>query len=200
MYAYLTGTVAEVTADGNAVIDVNGIGYNVRVPLAAAGRLSACDKKETVKVYTHTYIREDQMVLYGFLSKEDLEMFRLLITVSGVGPKGGLALLSASSAEDLRFSIVTGDVKGLTRAPGIGKRTAERLILELKSKIGELPASLPGIEMPEEPAGNFGGPAEEAVEALAALGYSRTEAIHAVRQCADAGDTQAILKSALKYL
>lgn len=200
MYAYLTGTVAEVNPDGNAVIDVGGIGYNVRLPLAAAGRLSACDKKETVKVFTYTYIREDQMVLYGFLSKEDLELFRMLITVSGVGPKGGLSLLSAASAEDLRFAIITGDVKAITRAPGIGKRTAERMILELKGRIGELPSSLPGVEMPQEEAASFGGPAGEAVEALTALGYSRAEAVHAVKQCADAGDTQQILKSALKYL
>lgn len=202
MYAYLTGRVQEVS-DGNAVIDVNGIGYNVRVSLDTASRLSVTGRDETVRIYTYTYIREDQMILYGFLSRDDLALFRMLITVSGIGPKGGLALLSVQRAEDLRFAIMTGDVKAISRAPGIGKRTAERLILELKDKLGELPAA-GGIEIETgtseaEPLAE-GDAASDAVEALTALGYGRADAIRAVRKCADAGSTEEILRAALRYL
>ncbi len=202
MYAYLTGRVQEVS-DGNAVIDVNGIGYNVRVSLDTASRLSVTGRDETVRIYTYTYIREDQMILYGFLSRDDLALFRMLITVSGIGPKGGLALLSVQRAEDLRFAIMTGDVKAISRAPGIGKRTAERLILELKDKLGELPAA-GGIEIETgtseaEPLAE-GDASSDAVEALTALGYGRADAIRAVRKCADAGSTEEILRAALRYL
>lgn len=202
MYAYLTGTVQEL-ADGNAVIDVGGIGYNVRVSLDTASRLSVFDKDQAVRIYTYTYIREDQMILYGFLSRDDLALFRMLITVSGIGPKGGLALLSVQSADDLRFAIMTGDVRAISRAPGIGKRTAERLILELKDKLGKIPVS-GGIELeggadPGTPAG-VPDAASDAVEALTALGYARADAVRAVKKCADAGDTEAILRAALRYL
>ena len=189
--------------DGNAVLDVGGIGYNIRVTGETASRLSMTERDRPVRVYTYTYLREDQIALYGFLSRDELDLFRQLITVSGIGPKGGLALLSVHSADELRFAIASGDVKAISRAPGIGKRTAERVILDLKDKVG---TPVPAAGVPEGNAGSdtaaalTGGAAEEAVEALTALGYQRSEAAAAVRKCADAGSTEEILRQALKYL
>ena len=181
MFAYIQGTVEEI-GDGNAVLDVGGIGYNIRVTGETASRLSMTERDRPVRVYTYTYLREDQIALYGFLSRDELDLFRQLITVSGIGPKGGLALLSVHSADELRFAIASGDVKAISRAPGIGKRTAE------------------GNAGSDTAAALTGGAAEEAVEALTALGYQRSEAAAAVRKCADAGSTEEILRQALKYL
>lgn len=132
MIAYVKGTVEDITED-NAVVDVGGIGYNVRISADTAARLPGIG--ERVKLYTYTSVREDAIQLFGFLSKNDLDIFKKCITVSGIGPKGGLAILSVLDADSLRFAILSGDVKAITKAPGIGARTAERLILELKGKI-----------------------------------------------------------------
>ena len=222
MIAFLRGYVASVY-DGAAVIDVNGIGYEVRVSGETVQRLAAAGRDTEVLVYTYTYLREDQIALYGFMSREDLELFKLLITVSGIGPKGGLALLSVGTADDLRFAIMTGDSKMIARAPGVGKKTAERLILELRDKV----AGMHDDSMFANAAGAAGSSgwdslaaaggsgaavntdaASEAVEALSALGYSRAEATKAVRAAredaqkagTDLSDTESILKAALRYL
>lgn len=224
MIAFLRGTVAAVY-DGSAEIDVNGVGYEVRITGDTVQRLASAGRDEEIKIYTYTYLREDQIALYGFLSREDLELFKLLITVSGIGPKGALALLSVGTADDLRFAIMTGDAKMIARAPGVGKKTAERLILDLRDKVAGLyDAGMPAIAAGE--AGAAGGigaadyipsagaaagtddAAREAIEALTALGYSRAEASKAVRACkenaakngTDPGDTESILKAALRYL
>ena len=206
--------------DGAAVIDVNGIGYEVRVSGETVQRLASAGRDTEVLVYTYTYLREDQIALYGFMSREDLELFKLLITVSGIGPKGGLALLSVGTADDLRFAIMTGDSKMIARAPGVGKKTAERLILELRDKVAgmndaaAIAAGASGDSGWDSLAAGSGGSADntdaaaEAVEALSALGYSRAEATKAVRTARDdaqkAGtelsDTESILKAALRYL
>ena len=223
MIAFLRGYVAAVY-DGTAVIDVGGVGYEVRIAGETAGWLAAAGRDEEVTVYTYTYLREDQIALYGFSSREDLDLFKLLITVSGVGPKGGLALLSVGTADDLRFAIMTGDAKMIARAPGVGKRTAERVILELRDKVaGMRDAQMTAIA---SGAGAYGASgtgafaegaaagamqddaAAEAVEALTALGYSRSEAAKAVRACKEdaqkeqkeLGDTESILKAALRYM
>ena len=196
MIAFLRGYVASVY-DGAAVIDVNGIGYEVRVSGETVQRLAAAGRDTEVLVYTYTYLREDQIALYGFMSREDLELFKLLITVSGIGPKGGLALLSVGTADDLRFAIMTGDSKMIARAPGVGKKTAERLILELRDKVAgmhdaamlAIAAGASGDSGWDSLAAGSGGSADntdaaaEAVEALSALGYSRAEATKAVRAC-----------------
>ena len=130
MIAFLSGTLEYLSGD-LAVIDVGGVGYEVNVSAEVSGNLSSIGTGNIVKLYTYMYVREGQIALYGFLSRGDLALFKLLITVSGVGPKGGLSLLSVLSADDLRFAIVTGDAKMISRAPGIGKKTAERLILDL---------------------------------------------------------------------
>ena len=204
MISFVRGCVASVE-EGAVVIDVGGIGYEVRVSTDVASRLSSYGPEETVTVYTYTYLREDQIALYGFLSKDDLALFKLLITVGGIGPKGGLSLLSVTTAEDLRFAIVSGDVKMISRAPGIGKKTAERVILDLRDKVGAAFLQNPGIpeeiEGPAVQAGTLSqNGAQDALAALMALGYSRAEAAAAVKKCADAGSTEAILHAALRYL
>ena len=132
MFAYINGFLEDVTVD-NAVIDVNGFGINVRISADTASKLPGIG--EQVRLYTYTYVKEDAFLLYGFLSRSDLEMFKLCITVSGIGPKGALAILSVMDADSLRFAIMSGDAKAISRAPGVGARTAQRLILELKDTL-----------------------------------------------------------------
>lgn len=120
MFAYVNGFLEDATVD-NAVIDVNGFGINVRISADTASRLPGIG--EEVRLYTYTYVKEDAFLLYGFLSRSDLEMFKLCITVSGIGPKGALAILSVMDADALRFAIMSGDAKAISRAPGVGART-----------------------------------------------------------------------------
>ncbi len=208
MIAYVKGIVEEVTQN-SAVLDVGGIGYEVLISPDTASRMQG--RGEEAKLFTYMYVREDQFALYGFLSKEELALFKQLITVSGIGPKGGLSILSAMSSDDLRFAILAGDAKSIARAPGIGKKTAERLILDLRDKL-----KMPGEEdesgaMLHIPSGgsSAGNSAEnrdvrtEAAEALVALGYGRTEALKAVRSAAGSApeaDTETLLKAALKLM
>ena len=210
MIAFLSGTLEYLSGD-LAVIDVGGVGYEVNVSAEVSGNLSSIGTGNIVKLYTYMYVREGQIALYGFLSRGDLALFKLLITVSGVGPKGGLSLLSVLSADDLRFAIVTGDAKMISRAPGIGKKTAERLILDLKDRVssGFVPAAADGAGLTGMAEGlqrdaaaesMAGTPASEAVEALVALGYQRAEASRAVKKCVQKEDTEALLHEALRYL
>ena len=203
MFAYIQGTVEEI-GDGNAVLDVGGIGYNIRVTGETASRLSMTERDRPVRVYTYTYLREDQIALYGFLSRDELDLFRQLITVSGIGPKGGLALLSVHSADELRFAIASGDVKAISRAPGIGKKTAQRIALELKDKISQADISAHADEgIPAAASSAFANAdsASEAVEALIALGYSSTEARNAVSQVRGQADTpEDLIRLALRTM
>ncbi|MBE6002163.1 MAG: Holliday junction branch migration protein RuvA [Sarcina sp.] len=210
MIAFLSGTLEYLSGD-LAVIDVGGVGYEVNVSAEVSGNLSSIGTGNIVKLYTYMYVREGQIALYGFLSRGDLALFKLLITVSGVGPKGGLSLLSVLSADDLRFAIVTGDAKMISRAPGIGKKTAERLILDLKDRVssGFVPAAADGagltglaegLQRDAAAESLAGTPASEAVEALVALGYQRAEASRAVKKCVQKEDTEALLHEALRYL
>ena len=202
MIAYVKGTLEDRSED-NAVVDVGGIGYNVRISADTAARLPGIG--EIVKLYTYTSVREDAIQLYGFLSKNDLEIFKKCITVSGIGPKGGLAILSVLDADSLRFAILSGDVKAITKAPGIGARTAERLILELKGKIKVEDTAI-GMEIQgSQTAGAAVGDSpqkREAVEALVSLGYGQAEAAKAVNaiEGIEAMDSGAVLKAALKKM
>ncbi|MCM1134513.1 MAG: Holliday junction branch migration protein RuvA [Clostridium sp.] len=199
MIAFVKGKIEDLTEE-NAVVDMGGIGLNVKISAGTFARLPGIGREVTL--YTHTCVREDAFILYGFLTRDELEIFRKLITVNGIGPKGGLAVLSVMSADELRFAVLSGDAAAIAKAPGIGKKTAERVILDLKDKIS-LEDTLVHREMQVNGAGSADSKAaNEAVEALVALGYSATDALQAVKKVqADEGmDTEAILKLALKNM
>ncbi len=201
MIAFVKGRIDDITEE-NVVIDVGGIGYNIKISTETAALLSGVD--DEVKLYTYTCVREDTFSLYGFMTRDELEIFKKLITVNGIGPKGGLAILSVMSADDLRFAIIAGDAAAISKAPGIGKKTAERVILDLKDKIS-LEDTLIHKEMqrPQTEERQLDNHARnEAVEALIALGYSATDALHAVKsvQAEENMDVEKILKLALKNM
>ncbi|MBR1771169.1 MAG: Holliday junction branch migration protein RuvA [Lachnospiraceae bacterium] len=205
MIAYVNGIIEDISED-NVVIDVGGIGYNVRISADTASKLPGIG--EPAKLYTYLSVREDAQWLYGFLSRSALELFKKCITVNGIGPKGALAILSVMDVDSLRYAIMTGDAKAISKAPGIGAKTAERLILDLKDKI-QIDDALIGREIAETAAGaGAGNPLadtpqkKEAVEALVALGYGQTESIKAVNSLPDIEnmDSGAILKAALKRM
>lgn len=201
MIAFVRGEIENISED-NVVIDTGGIGYNIRISAGTADRLPGLGRE--VKLYTYTCVREDAFWLYGFLTRDELDIFKKLITVNGIGPKGGLAILSVMTADDLRFAIMSGDVKAIAKAPGIGSKTAGRVILDLKDKIS-LEDPLIQKEMNSYSAGisaeSDNRARNEAVEALVALGYSASEALRAVKQVdAEETDTEVILKQALKHI
>ena len=200
MISYIRGPLIEIDED-TIVVEAGGIGYNIRVPLSLLGELPGMGKE--VRIYTYLQVREDAMSLYGFLNRQDLKMFKQLLGVSGIGPKGALGLLSAMRPDDLRMAVVSGDVKAISKAPGIGSKTAQRLILDLKDKIA-VEEMVPGFF--KEPAGGektgLMDAGKEAADALVALGYSGTEALKAVRQVeiAEGMTVEEVLKASLKYL
>ncbi|HIR00069.1 MAG TPA: Holliday junction branch migration protein RuvA [Candidatus Scybalocola faecavium] len=200
MIAYIKGQL-EMTGPDYVVVDHNGIGYQVFVPASVIRDLP--ERGSSIKIYTYLYVREDNLCLYGFLSRDDLNIFRLLITVNGIGPKGALGILSAISPDDLRFAVLAGDDKTIAKAPGIGKKTAQKLILELKDKLDleDVLENTSGGDVPLEGSGASDSK-NEAVLALVALGYSQTQALQAVRQCEIGEDmtSDAILKLALKKI
>ena len=185
MYAYIKGEIVGITED-NLVLECNNIGYNIRIPLSVAQRLPGIG--ETVKIYTYTSVREDAFQLFGFLSKDDLEIYKKLIAVNGIGPKGALSILSAMSADDLRFAILSGDAKAISKAPGIGNKSAERIILELRDKVPLMSESASLDSFSENDTSANAEAKNEALEALTALGYSPSEALKALRQIAITGD------------
>ena len=132
MIGFVQGKVDTISED-NVVIDTGAIGYNVRISAKTAQELPGIGQE--VRLYTYTSVREDGISLFGFLSRDSLDIFKKIITVNGIGPKGGLAVLSVMSADELKFAIISGNAQAITKAPGIGKKTAERVILDLKDKI-----------------------------------------------------------------
>ncbi len=205
MIAYVNGILADIYED-RAVVDVGGIGMNVFISVNTASMLPGIG--EEVKLYTYTLVREDTFTLYGFLSRDELALFKRLITVSGIGPKGGLSILSVMSADDLRFAILSGDAKLISTAPGIGKKTAEKVILDLRDKIAGDDKILVKNSLNKGFGGKSSGKGEdipvknEAVNALTALGYGSREAYGAVNEVeiSDDMDVEAVLKEALKHL
>lgn len=201
MIAYVKGELSDVTEE-TIVVENNGIGYEISVPFSVMDQLpaSGCE----VKIYTYMYVREDAMKLYGFLTKDDLKVFKLLITVNGIGPKGALGILSAITPDDLRFAVLSDDVKSISKAPGIGTKTAKKLILELKDKLKLEEAFEERLAHTEEiqtvnAAENI---RSEAVLALTALGYTNTDALKAVRQVELTADmtVEELLKKSLKFI
>ena len=201
MIGYVKGILEEIEEDC-VIVDVNGLGIRILTGGALASQMLAPGSE--VKIYTYTYVKEDAFQLYGFISKDELSLFKKLITVSGIGPKGAASILSAFSAEDLRYAIYAGDIKTISKAPGIGKKTAERLVLEQKDKVeleyqadtllGQLADDTVGSTEPNN--------RKDAIDALTALGYSSMDAAKAVKQADPNADMDAedILKAALKYL
>lgn len=202
MIAYVDGIVEDISED-NVVLDVQGIGYNVKISADTASRLPGIG--ERTRLYTYTCVREDAFLLYGFLNRNDLDIFKKCITVNGIGPKGALAILSVMDADTLRFAIVSGDAKAIAKAPGIGAKTAERLILDLKDKV-KIDDAMINREIAQTSAGTVVAAdmphIKEAVEALVSLGYGQTEAVKAVKNVdgAENMDSGALLKAALKKM
>lgn len=194
MIASLRGTLIHIGAD-HLVVEAGGVGYLVFAPRPVLGTLGALG--ETVFVYTMMIVREDSLSLYGFASHEQRQLFESLLSVSGVGPKVGLNLLSAGSPDEMRLAIAQGDTTRLARVPGIGKKTAERLVLELKGKLDfkGLPAAAPGTPPAAVAINN------ELAELLASLGYSIAEAAAAIAALpADApADLEERLRLALRH-
>lgn len=201
MISYIRGPLIEIDED-MIVVEAGQVGYNIRVPLSLLEGLPPMGQE--VRIYTYLQVKEDAMSLYGFLSRQDLKMFRQLLRVNGVGPKGALSILSAMRPDDLRLAIVSGDVKAISRAQGIGSKTAQRVILDLKDKISAdqllgAPEDV-GTETPKST--GFGDAGKEAVDALVALGYSAMEAAKAVRRVEITEDMtgEQVLKASLKHL
>ncbi len=194
MYAFISGTVEETDLTG-VVINNNGIGYYIQCPTSVLNSVSV---GENAKIYTYQHVREDAIILYGFINKEDRTMFLRLISVSGIGPKIALQVLSSLSASELAIILVGGDASMLTKVPGIGKKTAQRLILELREKVDndEL------VNASVNKATTFNSTMiSDAIYALNALGYTSQEAAKAVEAVVpDCKDTESIIKAVLKNL
>lgn len=195
MYAHFQGVVAEKGTD-SLVIDCGGVGYLLTVSAATLAAAPAIGEK--MLCYAALSVREDALELYGFYSREEKQMFLKLRGVSGVGPKSAMQILSTLSVRDLSLAIVTGDAAALARAPGIGKKTAQRLILELRDKVedGELTGSAATLAQAPAAASDA---CQDAVEALLTLGYQRQEAVQAVAAVQDQSDrAEELIRLALK--
>lgn len=203
MIAYLKGEVIEIEEE-KLILECQGIGYNIFMPGSALD--GSVRPGQEVKVHTCLNVREDAMQLYGFWSRDDLGMFRMLLGVSGIGPKAALGILSAMTADELRFAVLSEDVKTIQRAPGVGKKTAQKMILELKDKLDLQEAfetkSLHMQEAAQTDNSDLMDAKKEAVQALSALGYSGSEALRAVKQAEVTPDmdVEEILKLALKKM
>ncbi|MCD7865178.1 MAG: Holliday junction branch migration protein RuvA [Clostridiales bacterium] len=199
MYSYIKGTLEEIYED-YIVIENGGIGYQIRVPMRMTDGLLR--RGEQVKVYTYLYVREDAFSLFGFPSRDELAMFQLLLNVSGIGPRGALALLSSLSANEIRFAVVSEDVKTISKAPGIGKKTAQRLIIELKDKISLEDALDTAQDTADVLPVNNNVVRKEAMEALTALGYSAADAAATLSgiEITEDSDVETVLKQALKNM
>ncbi len=200
MIYYIKGELKEAGTDF-AVVENHGIGYLIRVPAAVIAKLPAVGSE--IQIFTYLYVREDILDLYGFLNRDDMNIFRLLLGVSGIGPKGALAILSTISADELRFAVLAGDAKTIAKAPGIGNKTAQKMVIELKDKLKLEEAFEQKIANEEK--SSLGQAAEiqnEAVQALTALGYSPTDALRAVRAVTVTEEmtVEALLKASLKTI
>ena len=197
MIARLAGTLRLLESDDRVLVDVHGVGYEVHVSRTSFAALPG--DGESVSLDVHTNVREDAIQLFGFASREEKSMFLRLVQVSGIGPKVALGVLSGLAPHELASAIARGDIKRLTSIPHVGKKLAERIVVELKDKIGnvvELPTAVKA-----EAAVRLAGPQEEAISALLNLGYKRPEAEAALADLPkDLTDTSEIIRRALKGL
>lgn len=201
MIAFVHGIAADMT-ENSVIVETGGIGYEIYM---TGESLSQLPMGEKVKIHTYFQVREDAMQLYGFLKKDDLQIFKLLLGVNGVGPKAAMGVLSGITADELRFAVLSDDVKTLSKAPGIGKKTAQKLILELKDKLkleDAFELKLAHEQEKAEVSGDVSDGRQEAVAALVALGYSSTDALRAVRKVTEVSpdDVEGLLKAALKNM
>ncbi len=191
MISYLKGKILK-KGNGFIILEVNNIGYQVFVNPTMYADLSIGTESE---FYTHQYVREDSLDLYGFRNMEELELFELLLSISGVGPKSALGVLAIAKVEDIKDSIARGDSSLLTKVSGIGKKTAERVVLELKEKVGSLAQGSEGVPV------SAGGHASDEIDALMALGYSASQAREALQKvAADVKDSSERIRQALKNI
>lgn len=201
MIGFVKGIIADFEED-TVTLEVQGVGMNIRATTQTLTNIGSIG--DEVKLYTYLYVKEDALMLYGFPSKEDMRVFKLLITVNGIGPKGALSILNAISPDELRFAILAGDSKAIAKAPGIGAKTAGRIILDLKDKLSLEEAFEAKLSHNSESlaGGTDNNAKAEAIEALTALGYSPSESLKAVNsvEIDSSMDTEAILKAALKHI
>lgn len=200
MYSYIKGELVEIQPE-SIVVEAGQIGYDIRMPANMVGRLGGIG--QSVKVYTYLHVKEDLMELYGFLSRDDLQVFRLLLGVNGIGPKGALAIMTALTPDDLRIAVLGEDAKAIAKAPGIGSKTAQRVILELKDRLSLVPVA--GNASPAAQAisqDSSSAVKAEAVQALVALGYSSSEAWKSVGKIELAPEmtVEELLKLCLKQM
>ncbi|MEG0792702.1 MAG: Holliday junction branch migration protein RuvA [Lachnospiraceae bacterium] len=200
MIAYIRGKLVDKQM-ASIIVDVQGVGYGIFMPAQAVEMLPPIG--EEITIHTYLNVREDAMHLFGFLTRDDLQVFRLVISVSGIGPKGGLSILSKLTPDDLRIAVMTGDVKAISAAPGIGKKTAEKLIIELKDKLHlEDVLKTEDQESHSNYTSGIGIIQSEAVQALVALGYSNAESLKAVGKITVTPEisVEDVLKQALKNM
>ena len=195
MISYIKGELVEVT-ENSIVLDHQGMGFSIMMPGSILDKLPQIGSE--LKVHTYLYVKEDILDLYGFLTRDDLKIFKLLITVNGIGPKGALAILSALSPDDLRFAVLAGDAKTISKAPGIGSKTAQKLIIELKDKL-KIEDVVYDLHDEKDIVKSV---RDEAVSALISLGYSNSESVSAVSTLVITENmtSEDILKQALKKL
>lgn len=202
MIQFIRGELVGIEED-RIFIDVGGVGYGIFMSGQSMGRLPQIGRE--VKIHTYLNVKEDAMQLFGFLTRDDLRVFKLLIGVNGIGPKGGQAILSVLTPDDLRFAVMANDVKAISAAPGIGKKTAEKLILELKDKLhveDALEHTMSASDTMATSVENSREVTSEAIQALVALGYGNTEALKAVKKVEITSDMSVneVLKQALKFI
>ena len=202
MLSYIIGEVAEISAD-TVVVENNGIGFNIKTSAMTIDSLPPVG--DMVRIYTYLHVREDAMQIFGFLSKDELELYKLLLNVNGIGPKGALGILSAISTDDLRFAVLSDDVNLIKSCPGVGAKTAQKLIIELKDKLrleDAFEMAVNNNNKKNTVQDNTVIVMNEAVEALVSLGYSSKDAIAAVKKVENIQNknSEQILKEALKGL
>lgn len=195
MYSYIKGELVDVTGD-HIVVDNNGIGYQMFISSSTHFHMPAIG--EDVKVYTYLNVKEDAMQLFGFLTKEELELFKLLITVNGIGPKNALGILGTLEPADLRFAIMAEDAKAISKAPGVGAKSAQRIIIELRDKIDSVETSA----LTNSPVASLNTMKRDVIDSLENMGYSSSQVLKAMDELeiSDDDNIEDVLKQVLVKL
>lgn len=199
MISYIKGKISYI-AENHIVLECAGIGYRIDMPLSSLGKIM---EGEEVCVYTHMAVREDKICLYGFLTSSERAMFEMLLTVSGIGPKSALSILSSIDVDELKMAILSEDAKLISSARGIGSKTAQKIVLELKGKLDkDMPAFSDDPQAKTGNAGLVSGAKAQAVDVLEALGFSRASAVRAVNLVKDSDkmDSSSLVSEALKII